>query len=155
MSNQQATGGVKFLLFLIFVIGFGLNLFVILDAELWHFMIKDDEPTKLVNKEKLKKAKESILFVVSQNCQTKGCSGTGFVFKPGYIATNRHVVTCEGGQACGTLILRDFQGKDHQARLESIKPGTSDAEDLAILSISDTLSCPAAPCGFRRIRSRS
>ncbi len=141
MSRGEATGTVKFFLFTVFLIGVALNTFVILDAEIFRWVIR---PTSAAPKDLSKfvpQAKQSILFVVAFGCDNNPCgSGTGFVIKPGYVATNAHVLDC--GRKCNKFALQDHKGMRHTAKLEGIASGRGTAEDLAILKIDDT-SLPA------------
>lgn len=154
MKKIQSTAGVTFFLFMLFLIGIGLNVFIILDAEVLHWLIGADEISAPLSRQKdaapkttkpfasWEEAKKSILLVIPADCNGKACgSGTGFVVKPGYVATNAHVVKC--GVACEKFVLRDYKGVNHEAKLEAIASGQR-SEDLAILSVSG-LSLPPLP----------
>jgi S1-C subfamily serine protease len=151
MKNLQSTAGVKFFLFMLFMIGIGLNIFTILDAEIFHWIIGRDAVSPSLSHQNAsdskpfaswEQAKKSILLVIPADCKGNACgSGTGFVIKPGYVATNAHVVKC--GVACEKFVLRDYKGVNHEAKLEAIASGQR-SEDLAILSVSG-LSLPPLP----------
>ncbi|WP_207682128.1 S1C family serine protease [Desulfonema magnum] len=138
MSRGQPTGMVKFFLFMVFLIGIGLNTFVILDAEHFRWIIRPPNDISTVDLSKfVPEAKKSILLVVAIGCDNKACgTGTGFVIQPGYVATNAHVAAC--GAQCKKFALQDYKGMKHVATLEGITSRRGTAEDLAILKINDT-----------------
>jgi len=146
MQKKKPGSGIYFILFMFALLGILLNLFIILDAEKYHFIInkqtsKKDKVTK-TNLSYIESSKKSILFVAPNDCSGKQCSsGTGFVIKRGYVVTNAHVIQCS--DRCENIELKDYKGKIHSAQIEAITSlSYSKSEDIAILKIND-LSLPA------------
>lgn len=147
MNNRgEATTGVKFFLALIFIIGIGINIFVVLDAEKLHWLILPDKekiggggnppPPELNNF--VADARKSILFIQVYGQDNKlACVGTGFIIKPGYVATNAHVITCKQTNVA-KFRLKDHTGGEHVAKIAGVSSQRGNAEDLAVLRIVDT-----------------
>lgn len=152
MSRTVPTRVTLFLFFLFFL-GLALNVLAFVDLEWTHWLLTarpggeqeseaEGEPTPPValDATKLAQLRQSILNVRVVQCGESGENlGTGFVVKPGYVATAAHILGDQ--QTCnGRIRLIDFKGREHQAALD----GFSAADDLALLRISDT-SLPALP----------
>ncbi len=133
---------VKLLLFFLFALGMALNVLVILDVTWLHLYLKPQKSggTEVVRpgdtgpQPELDRLRESILLVLVPKCDGSGASsGTGFVVTPGYVATAAHVIGDH--YACDSEVrLVDSFGVEHAATAE----GYSEADDLALLRISDT-----------------
>jgi len=145
MQKRKPTTGVRFFLFMVFLIGIGINVFIVLDAEYMNWFIhnkgmseeKTQQGADNANLSFVETSKQSILVVLPKDCAGQACGfGTGFVIKPGYVATNAHVVTC--GERCEDISLKDYRGRNHSAKIEAIASSYGKAEDLAILKIDDT-----------------
>lgn len=134
---------VPLLLFLLFFVGLGLNLFLFIDLNWTHWLFvrqtgpvqrdpNDSTPASL--DPKLEQLRQSILNVRIAQCAGGGENlGTGFIVKAGYVATAAHLLGDQ--QTCnGRIRLIDFKGREHQAALD----GLSLADDLALLRISDS-----------------
>ena len=149
MEQKRSPTAIKFFLGMVFLIGIGLNIFIVLDAEKFHWVFPDKTEKKIIGnmKEFYAKAQKSILLVVSTGCEKEPlCSGTGFIFKPGYVATNAHVITCSGNHTCKQIFLKDYKGRKYEAQLEGGKSGIGTVEDIAILRIED-MQLPALELG--------
>jgi S1-C subfamily serine protease len=85
----------------------------------------------------VQRLRQSILNVRMRCVDGSEHTGTGFIVKPGFVATAAHVLGDQ--QSCnGTPLLVDFKGLEHRAVME----GVSSADDLALLRINDS-SLPA------------
>ena len=139
MAQKTPTSGIKFFLFFIFFLGFSLNLFVILDAEWFNVLIGTGHGTNGTSgsiKTLFEKANRSIVLVIPKGSDGSNCgSGTGFIVKPGYVATNAHVIECS--LRYEDIIVKDFRGRMHAAQIEGVARNYGKANDLAILKISD------------------
>jgi len=134
---------VAFFLFFLFLLGLALNVFAFVDLHWTHWVLSRAEapirqelaartPEDATQLEQLRR---SILNVRVAQCSGNGeeSVGTGFIVKPGYVATAAHVLGDQ--QSCDAQVrLIDSRGRTHQAALE----GLSVADDLAVLRISDT-----------------
>jgi S1-C subfamily serine protease len=144
---RNVPGRVTFLLFFLFFLGLTLNVLAFVDLHWTNWLLaprkvqveetRSDDPGEPVPQDsQVKKLRESILNVRAAQCGPDGGEnvGTGFVVKPGYVATAAHIIGDQ--QSCGgKLRLIDFKGREHPASLD----GLSVADDLAVLRISDTL----------------
>ena len=139
MYTGKPTLAVKFFLFTVFLIGIVLNAFIVLDAEIFNWLLFPSQGTvrtpSTEGSQGWEGVKKSILLVIPLDCKGKPCgTGTGFVVRPGYVATNAHVLKC--GVKCSKFILRDYKGMNHEAELEAIASGQG-AEDLAVLRMGE------------------
>ncbi len=140
MRQRETPLSFKLLLITIFFAGLALNLLVFLDVHWWGYYLvprtarTPTDTGTVVEPARLEQLRESILLVLVPTCDgARLGSGTGFVIKPGYIATAAHVIGDH--YACESEIrLVDSYGVEHAATAE----GYSDADDLAILRITDT-----------------
>lgn len=134
---------VHLILFLLFFLGLGLNIFAFVDLNWTHWMFvrqgeegsssRQSSSTPVVSSQ-VEKLRQSILNVRVAQCAQSGENvGTGFIVKAGYVATAAHILGDE--QTCnGRIRLIDAKGREHSAALE----GLSVQDDLALLRISDT-----------------
>lgn len=135
---RPLTGGAAALLFFLFFLGFGVTVFAFVDLQWTHtVMVKDQKPRKGasaagVDPQHLQQLRRSILNVRAGCGATEENVGTGFVVKPGFVATAAHVLG-NRQQCTGPIHLIDHKGAEHVADLE----GISDRDDLALLSIRD------------------
>ncbi len=138
---------VSFFLLLLFLLGLALNTVTFIDLHWTHWLLTrgeahasdgDTSEPAPVNARQVQRLRQSILNVrVAQCVEGDENLGTGFVVKPGYVATAAHVLGNQ--QSCnGRIRLIDFKGREHAAMLD----GLSTADDLALLRISD-VSLPA------------
>ncbi len=135
MARRDTPLGVKLLLFFLFVIGLALNVLVILDVAWLHLYLGPRGTTTTVAQDsELDQLRQSIVLVLVPNCDGTGTgNGTGFVVKPGFVATAAHVIA--DYYNCGSEIrLVDSFGVEHAAAAD----GRSEADDLALLRISAT-----------------
>jgi S1-C subfamily serine protease len=137
---------VSFFLMLLFLLGLALNAVTFIDLHWTHWLlthgdVRDEDNGSSVSgpvdAQQVQKLRQSILNVRVAQCAEGENLGTGFVVKPGYVATAAHVLGDQ--QSCnGRIRLIDFKGREHAAMLD----GLSTADDLALLRISDD-SLPA------------
>ena len=136
---------VVFLMFFLFFAGLALNVLAFVDLNWTHRVLVRDEadpPVEeaeaaagpVVDATQVESLRRSILNVrVAQCSQPVESVGTGFVVKPGYVATAAHLFIDQ--QDCnGRIRLIDHRGVEHSGALE----GLSAVDDLAVLRISDT-----------------
>jgi putative serine protease PepD len=152
MSSHRSTTGIKLILTFIALVGFGLNLFIVLDAGSGVFGILkppalrsdagEATPPHVAAPKELaafvEQAQKSILLIKSSLCtdESRGSLGTGFVVKSNYVVTNAHVVA--GAVGCGNPILgRDYRGKEHKLHVVGIQAQDAPINDIAILSMED------------------
>ena len=148
MQRTKSTAKATLILGMIFLTGVCSSLFVVIDAEYTHLLINQgqndtDDDNNLDTKRIpfIEESRKGILLVISKGCDGKTCStGTGFIVKPGYVATNAHVIEC--GARCEDIVLKDHKGMMHEARIEGIATNTGKLEDLAILKISNSSIAP-------------
>jgi S1-C subfamily serine protease len=129
MAPAEVPLRVKLTVFLLFFLGFAVNVLAFLDAEWLHYVIHPQ----------LSKATEANLTHSIVNVQVNACggegvhAGTAFVVKAGYVATAAHVVADH--EACHSEIrVIDYKGVSHSAQVA----GYSENKDLALLTIADT-----------------
>jgi S1-C subfamily serine protease len=130
---RTASGRAAFLLFLLFFLGLAVTTFAFVDLQWTHRLLVKGTSSKraAVEPQQFQRLRQSILNVRAQ-CPQGEMTGTGFVVKPGFVATAAHVLA--GAQSCGgTIRLVDYKGVEHLAELE----GISADEDLALLRIGD------------------
>ncbi len=135
MARHDTPLGVKLLLFFLFLIGLALNVLVILDVTWLHLYLEPRGSTATtVQDSEVDELRKSIVLVRVPTCDGSGVgNGTGFVVKPGFVATASHVIADH--YACGSEIrLVDSFGVEHRAFAD----GYSDADDLALLRINAT-----------------
>lgn len=135
---------VVLLMFFLFFAGLALNVLAFVDLNWTHqVLVRDEEDppeegeqdaTGLVDVTQVESLRRSILNVrVAQCIQPVESIGTGFVVKPGYVATAAHLFIDQ--PSCnGRIRLIDHRGMEHSGALE----GLSAVDDLAVLRISDT-----------------
>jgi S1-C subfamily serine protease len=128
-------------LFVLFFLGFALTLFAVVDLHWTHWVMDRAAHPKSgssLDPTQLQRLRQSILNVRVVQCGQSGEQvGTGFIVKPGFVATAAHVLG--NRQNCnGAIRLIDSKGREHQASVEAI----SAAEDLALLGIADTTLPP-------------
>jgi len=146
MIKQSPTFGIKFTIFLIYLIGFGLHVWVFWDITFSPSTSNNALFSNKHSKNSVENVRKSIMFIKSGPCVPNGpdASGTGFVIKPGYIATNAHVVKI--AESCNEYLLTDYLGKTHPAKLKTISSSSNNvldeanpfANDLAILQFDDS-----------------
>jgi S1-C subfamily serine protease len=132
MRKQSPTFGIKFMIFWIYFIGFGLHVWVLYDIT---FSPSTSNTTASVTPSKnfLENAKKSVLFIQSGPCGSEGeKTGTGFIIQPGYVATNAHVV--KDAEKCDKYHLIDYLGKTHTAKLKAISSSVTSSDSLANFS---------------------
>lgn len=154
----------RVLLFLLFFLGFALNVFTFVDLDWTHWLFEplaraqhppDDRSgsaaaasAALPEDEQVKRVRPSIFNLRARQCQGTENTGTAFVVKAGYVATSAHIIG--DSQSCGSeLRLIDYRGLEHNAQLE----GLSTSEDLALLQIADATLPPltlADPSPYER-----
>lgn len=122
------------LLVILFFLGFAITIFAFVDLNWTHWiLVKDRSSSKRasVAPQQFQRLRQSILNV-RVRCPNGETTGTGFVVKPGFIATAAHVL--DEAQPCGaSIILVDYKGIEHTAELH----GLSADDDLALLRIGD------------------
>jgi S1-C subfamily serine protease len=142
MPQGEVPLRVKFILFLLFFLGFAVNILVFLDAEHFHYVIGRPSGGGMEGERKasVELLKQSIVNIGASDCNGERLSqGTGFVVKPGYVATAAHVV--EASLPCNKdIVVIDFKGLRHTAKLA----GFSSDKDLAVLTVDDQ-SLPPLP----------
>lgn len=160
MGRRETPLSVKLLLFFLFLLGITLNILIILDVTWLNlYLIQGGRVpgggggggggeltgTDPGAEPELDRLRESILLVLVPTCDGSGLSsGTGFVIKPGYVATAAHVIGDH--YACDSEIqLVDSFEVEHAA----VADGYSGDDDLALLQISDT-SIPQLPLADSR-----
>jgi putative serine protease PepD len=134
--NRNAASRVKPVLFFLFFLGFGVTMFAFVDLQWTHWVLVHTEGSRAAggaDRTQLQRLRQSIVNVRVTQCGQGGeIVGTGFVVKPGFVATAAHVL---GNQhdCDGAIRLIDHQGREHRASLEAIAP----AEDLALLAVPE------------------
>src|ERR1043166_103639 len=133
---RQVPSRVPAVLFVLFFLGFSVTLFAFLDLHWMHFVLERAPRAKsksAADSTQLQRLRQSIVNVRVAQCGSGEQVGTGFVVKPGFVATAAHVLgnrdTCNG-----SVRLIDYKGREHRARAEA----GSAADDLALLGIPDT-----------------
>jgi putative serine protease PepD len=129
------------LLFILFIVGMGVIVFTFVDLQWTHWILvkapRTSRKASSVDPQKLQRLRRSIVNVRAQCGGMRELTGTGFVVKPGFVATAAHVLGDR--QTCsGPIQLIDHQGVEHAATLEA----TSPRDDLALLRVADA-SLPA------------
>ncbi len=159
--HREVPLSIKLLIVFIFLVGFVGFAFVVIDASWTGFLLGAAEPesppmrhassTQGVPRSNppaavsslLESTRESIVQVASSKCRgNKVGYGTGFVIKPGYIATNALLV-----DGCGSFELIDYRGNHLKGTVKTMGNPKS-SEDLAILKTADT-NLPALPLAKR------
>ena len=122
------------LLFLLFFLGLAVTAFAFVDLHWTHWLlVKRASSTRAsVEPQQFQRLRRSILNVRAR-CAGGESTGTGFVVKPGFVATAAHVLTIAQSCSGGTVRLVDYKGVEHVAALE----GISAEDDLALLRIGD------------------
>jgi S1-C subfamily serine protease len=122
------------LLFL-FLAGLAVTAFAFVDLQWTHrILVPAQAPARkgALDPKQLQRLRASILNVRAQ-CAGGEYTGTGFVVKPGFVATAAHVLGDR--QVCtGPIHLIDHKGLEHVATLEGVSP----SDDLALLRIADS-----------------
>jgi S1-C subfamily serine protease len=127
-----------FVVGLLFFLGLAVTAAAFVDLQWTHAIFvkgsvtkKHDTPKTAVDPSQLQSLRQSILNVRAQ-CVAGENTGTGFIVKPGFVATAAHVLGDR--QMCsGPIRLIDYKGLEHIASVEGISP----ADDLALLRIPD------------------
>jgi S1-C subfamily serine protease len=131
---RTSTGRATLVLFLLFVSGLAVTALAFIDVQWTHWvMVKGDRSSPMsLDPKQLQRLRQSILNVRAA-CDNGGeNTGTGFVVKPGFVATAAHVLGDR--QLCtGPIRLIDYKGLEHSADLAGMSAG----DDLALLRISD------------------
>ncbi|HEY0373087.1 MAG TPA: serine protease [Thermoanaerobaculia bacterium] len=122
---------------LLFFLGLAVTLVAFVDLQWTHgLFVKGsaaEKPAANVDPTKLQSLRQSILNVRVQ-CVAGVNTGTGFVVKPGFVATAAHVLGDR--QMCsGPILLIDHKGLEHTATVEAISSG----DDLALLRLPDSV----------------
>lgn len=140
---QPRPARAAFVVGLLFFIGLVVTVGAFIDLRWTHTVLvqgsvtgKAKAPANSVDPKQLQTLRQSILNVRAQ-CGAGENTGTGFVVKPGFVATAAHVLG-DRAACTGPIRLIDHKGLEHLAELEGISPG----DDLALLRIPDT-SLPA------------
>lgn len=124
---------------LLFFLGLAVTVAAFVDLRWTHTIFvegaltpkKKKAPSTSVDPSQMQSLRQSILNVRAQ-CFAGESTGTGFVVKPGFVATAAHVLGDR--QMClGPIRLIDYKGLEHLATVEGISPG----DDLALLRIPD------------------
>jgi S1-C subfamily serine protease len=138
--NRNVPSRVAVTLFILFFLGFAVTLFAFADLHWMHWVLDNAARTKSTasaDRTQLQRLRQSILNVRVTQCGPGELVGTGFVVKPGFVATAAHVLG--NRQDCnGAIRIIDYQGREHRATVEAISP----ADDLALLGIPDTVLPP-------------
>lgn len=142
---RRSSSRASFLLFLLFLTGLAVTTLAYVDLQWTHWLLVNDATggskksasSSSVDPKQLQRLRQSILNVRTQ-CSADGeLTGTGFVVKPGFVATAAHVLG-DRQNCSGPIRLIDYKGLEHTASLEGISAG----DDLALLRIPDS-SLPA------------
>lgn len=128
-------------LFLLFFLGLAVTVFAFVDLQWTHAVLVRNPDAKPkggaraanVDPQQLQRLRQSILNVRVQ-CISGENTGTGFIVKPGYVATAAHIFG-DRRLCSGPIRLVDYKGLEHVADLA----GMSIDDDLAVLRIPDTL----------------
>lgn len=162
MTHLKPTSGIKFLLFLIFLLGILITVFVIVDGEYTHWWIhppREVTPEAVVSQRvegktstpapsTFDRLRQSIVLIESRDCTNPntGGTGTGFVVQQDglarYIATNAHVIRRSAD--CGNISVVDHTGKRHRAHMVGISLQNDLGNDLSVLRLDgiDTNALP-------------
>ena len=140
MMKRKTPLSIMLLLFFLFFVGLALNILIILDVTWFQIYLvprsesSRGETVSSIDDSKVEEVSESVVLVLVPSCDSQRLgSGTGFVVKPGFVATAAHVIGDH--YACGSEIrLVDSYGVEHRAT----GAGFSEEKDLALLRISDT-----------------
>lgn len=128
-------------LFLLFFLGLAVTVFAFVDLQWTHAVLvrnpnakdKGGARSASVDPQQLQRLRQSILNVRVQ-CISGENTGTGFIVRPGYVATAAHIFG-DRRLCSGPIRLVDYKGLEHVADLA----GMSIDDDLAVLRIPDTL----------------
>jgi len=127
-------------LFVLFFLGFAVTLFAFVDLHWTHWLLEHAghaSSKSSTDTSQLQRLRQSIVNVRVGQCGSGEQVGTGFIVKPGYVATAAHVLG--NRENCnGTIRLIDYKGRELRANVEAVSP----AEDLALLGIPDTALPP-------------
>jgi len=115
-------------------LGFFMNVALVLDAQVFHWLLRAPDARSTDEAESLDRLRQSIVFVRANGCSgAPGRSGTGFVVAPGVVATAAHVL--EEADGCGAEVqILDANGSMAPAEIE----GLSGDDDLALLKLRDS-----------------
>lgn len=162
MQQAKPSFGIKFLLFMFFLMGLLITAFVIVDGEYTHWWIHppqsnthptEPQPTQEVksspaNTSTFDRLRQSIVLVESRDCayENSGGTGTGFVVQQDgqtrYLATNAHVI--KRSADCDRITVVDHTGKRHHAQVAGISREEDIGNDLAVLKL-DNIESNALP----------
>jgi S1-C subfamily serine protease len=122
----------------LFLVGLAVTVFAYVDVAWTHWLLVKDRTSRgggskasSIDQQQFQNLRQSILYVHA-DCTGGGNSGTGFVVKPGFVATAAHIFG-EGQPCNGPIHLVDYKGLEHAATLE----GMSAEDDLALLKFTD------------------
>jgi S1-C subfamily serine protease len=138
MASKRPARAV-FVLGLMFFLGLAVTAIAFVDLQWTHAILiensltgRSKQKTKADDAWQLRTLRHGIMNVRASCGSTQENTGTGFIVKPGYVATAAHVLG--NRQVCtGPIRLIDYKGLEHIARLE----GISEGDDLALLTITD------------------
>lgn len=122
---------------MLFFVGLVITVMAFVDLQWMHVVFVRRSPAATspkasVDPTQLQRLRQSILNVRA-DCGSDVNTGTGFIVKPGFVATAAHVLG--NRQTCsGAIRLIDHKGLEHLADIEGISAG----DDLALLRINDT-----------------
>lgn len=119
-------------------LGFLMNLALVLDAQVFHWILRSPGARSAIDAESLDHLRQGIVFVQANGCSGEaGRSGTGFVVAAGIVATAAHVL--EEADRCGAEVqVSDANGKILPATIE----GLSGEDDLALLRLAESTLPP-------------
>ncbi|MBI5844839.1 MAG: trypsin-like peptidase domain-containing protein [Deltaproteobacteria bacterium] len=152
MQAQRPTGKVKLFLFLLFFMGIALNLLVPAH-EKWGilgflpFFSDEARPKNLEKHPFVESAKNGVVLIETFSTQAgvQGGSGTGFIVRPGYVATNAHVAMClkDGRDFVNAEKIYVYsKGERQEAEIEGLGAPNGSSQDMAVLKIRDTSMAP-------------
>lgn len=148
MPTQGPSAKIKFFLFALFFLGMALNLMVPAH-DVWGifgFFPGFGESSKNISPDRIPfvdSAKNGVVYIetFSSEANVSAGSGTGFVVKPGYVATNAHVVMClKDGKdfVSAEKIFVYLKGVKQEAELAGIGAPNGSSQDMAVLKIRDS-----------------
>lgn len=134
-TNRSSAG--RNVLLLAALLGLLLNVGIVLDAEVFHWILKAARAEEIERPaeelESLERLRQSIVFVAADACADGNAapsSGTGFVVASGQVITAAHVI--EAAEACGASVrVVDSGGGSSAAEIV----GLSVRDDLALLRV--------------------
>jgi len=140
MPHGEIPFRAKFALFMLFFLGFALNVLIFADLQWWHYVFK---APSAVSPETVEQLRQGIVHIQVPNCDSAqpSASGTGFVIKSNYVITTAQII--KDHQTCDSAItVTNFKGAPSTAEFV----GYSESDDLALLRVSET-GLPSLPLG--------